>query len=78
MVVDFIIMVVVIDVEVRVDGEDVRFVARASMGKGYHASRKSQPKFREIVTKVKLHQEKTREGHCGWGPFRPQKSGWSK
>jgi len=34
MVVDFIIMVVVIDVEIRVDGEDVRFVARASMRKG--------------------------------------------
>lgn len=46
MVVDFLIMVVVVDVAVRVDGEDIRFVARASMGKGYHAIGKSQLKSR--------------------------------
>jgi len=45
MVVDFIIMALVVDVEVRVDGEEIRFVAIASMGKGYHAIRKIQPKF---------------------------------
>lgn len=48
MVVDFLIIVVVVDVVLRVDGENIRFVAIASMGKGYHASRKSQPKFRGL------------------------------
>jgi len=42
MVVDFIIMAVVVDVEVRVDGEETRFVAIASMDKGYHASTEFQ------------------------------------
>ena len=40
MVVD-LIMVVVVDVMVLVDGEDIRFVAIASMSKEYHATRKS-------------------------------------
>jgi len=35
------IMVVVIDVMVHIDGEDIRFVAMASMSKEYHATRKS-------------------------------------
>ena len=42
MVVDFIIMVVVVDVVVPVDGEEVRFVASASMSKGYHVRQKFQ------------------------------------
>ena len=49
MVVDFIIMIVVVDVVVRIDGEDVRFVAIASMAKEYHAIRKIQPKFQGNV-----------------------------
>ena len=51
MVVDFI-MVVVVDVVVRVDEEDIRFAAIASMGKEYHAIKKSQPKFRGIAAGV--------------------------
>lgn len=37
MVVDFLIIVVVVDVEVHIDGEDIRFVALANMRKEYHA-----------------------------------------
>lgn len=46
MVVDFIIIVVGVDVVLRVDGEEIRFVARASMGKGYHARLEIQAIFK--------------------------------
>jgi len=36
MVVDFFIIVVVIDVMVHIDGEDIRFVARANIKTAYH------------------------------------------
>jgi hypothetical protein len=39
MVVDFLIMIVVVDVVVRIDGEDIRFAAIANMDRAYHAGK---------------------------------------
>ena len=39
-----VLVVIVVDVVVRIDGEMVRFVAKTSMGRGYHGRQEIQGK----------------------------------